>query len=243
MKRKLLAYAFALAALITLPVFVSCGDDDDSSDSELRHTSKKVDGHTFVDLGLPSGRLWATCNVGASSPAEYGDYFAWGETSAKSEYNWLTYKWCNGASYDDMTKYCTVAGFGYNGFTDNNSLLDAADDAATANWGGLCHTPTQTEFYELRDYCIWQWVSSYKGENVSGYYVISKQNGNYIFLPAAGYRLAGNVYNQGTYGCYWTANLRKGYSNYACDLFFHSGDADVSYYGYREYGFTVRPVL
>ena len=90
--------------------------------------------HEFVDLGLPSGTLWATCNVGANAPEEYGDYFAWGETAPKETHSWNTYKWCNGSS-TTMTKYCTNSSFGYNGFVDNKRVLDPEDDAAYVNWG------------------------------------------------------------------------------------------------------------
>ena len=90
--------------------------------------------HEWVDLGLPSGTLWATCNVGASSPEGYGDYFAWGETEPKDYYDWSTYKWCNGNEVT-LTKYCTDSFFGYNGFTDGKTELDPEDDAAYVNWG------------------------------------------------------------------------------------------------------------
>ena len=88
--------------------------------------------HEWVDLGLPSGTLWATCNVGANAPEEYGDYFAWGETAPKDYYDWSTYKWCKG-SYNTMTKYCTNSSYGYNGFTDGKTELDPEDDAAWFN--------------------------------------------------------------------------------------------------------------
>ena len=93
-----------------------------------------IEEHEWVDLGLPSGTLWATCNVGASKPEEYGDYFAWGETEPKDEYCWSTYLHCKG-DYNSLTKYCHQYDYGYNGFTDNLTELEPADDAATANWG------------------------------------------------------------------------------------------------------------
>ena len=104
--------------------------------------------HEYVDLGLPSGLLWATCNVGATSPEDYGDYFAWGETQPKDTYEWSTYQYCNG-SYNTLTKYCSNSSYGYNGFTDNLTTLLPEDDAATANWGGNWRMPTKEEFQEL----------------------------------------------------------------------------------------------
>ena len=105
---------FLLMAIALPFVLISC-DDKDEPDN-LRE-------HEWVDLGLPSGTLWATCNIGANAPEEYGDYFAWGETEPKDCYNWSTYKWCNG-DYDRLTKYCTESDYGYNGFTDGKTELD-----------------------------------------------------------------------------------------------------------------------
>ena len=113
--------------------------------------------HEFVDLGLPSGTLWATMNVGANSPEEYGDYFAWGETTPKDYYDWSTYQWCMG-SRSSFTKYCTDSSLGYNGFVDNKTELDPEDDAATANWGEMWRMPSDDQLYELKNVCIWQWT-------------------------------------------------------------------------------------
>ena len=99
------------------------------TEEEVTLTEEEVSGHDYVDLGLPSGTLWATCNVGASSPEEYGDYFAWGETETKEDYGWNTYKWCEGIEFQ-LTKYCYDSSYGYNGFTDYKRELDLEDDAA-----------------------------------------------------------------------------------------------------------------
>ena len=96
------------------------------------------DNHEWVDLGLPSGTLWATCNVGANAPEEYGDHFAWGETSPKDVYNWSTYQWCNGSMFT-LTKYNTESSLG---MVDNKTELDPEDDAAYVNWGPSWRTPT-----------------------------------------------------------------------------------------------------
>lgn len=106
--------------------------------------------HDYVDLGLPSGTLWATCNVGASNPWDEGDYFAWGETKPKSNYSRSTYKYANGDS-NGLTKYCKDPDYGYNGYTDSRTTLELSDDAATANWGSSWCMPTQAQFQELKD--------------------------------------------------------------------------------------------
>ena len=102
-------------------------------------------GHEYVDLGLPSRIKWATCNVGATTPEEYGDYFAWGETEPKDNYDWSTYKWCN-ESNATMTKYCTDSSYGT---VDNKTVLELEDDAAYVNWGGNWRMPTKAELDEL----------------------------------------------------------------------------------------------
>ncbi|MBQ5370375.1 MAG: T9SS C-terminal target domain-containing protein, partial [Bacteroidaceae bacterium] len=122
----------------------------------------EMDGHEYVDLGLSV--KWATCNVGADSPEDYGDYFAWGETSPKSTYDWSTYKWCKGA-YDNLTKYNTNSGFGT---VDNKNQLDLSDDAARANWGGSWRMPTDEEFIELGEKCSWKRTTQ---NGVKGYKV------------------------------------------------------------------------
>ena len=134
-------------------------------------------GHRYVDLGLSV--KWATCNVGASKPELYGDYFAWGETQPKGYYDWSNYKWCNGTS-DNLTKYCTDSIFGT---VDNKTVLEAADDAAHANWGGSWRMPTAEEWSELQHNCTW----TLTGLNGVGGYKVTADNGNSIFLPASGY--------------------------------------------------------
>ena len=194
-------------------------------------------GYAYVDLGLPSGAKWATYNVGADSPYEFGDYFAWGETSPKSKYTWETYKYCNGSS-NTMTKYCTQSSYGYNGFTDGKTTLDLIDDAARANWGGTWRMPTAAEQNELRNNCTWTWITQ---NGVNGYKVTSKTNGNSIFLPAAGYRDGTSVYDVGSYGRYWSSSLTESYPSCASYLSFYSGTVDW-YIDNRDYGRTVRAV-
>ncbi len=137
--------------------------------------------YTYVDLGLESGTKWATYNVGATKPTEYGDYFAWGETKPKEDYSWETYKWCNGDE-TSLTKYNTKSDYGT---VDNKKVLDAEDDAATANWGSAWRMPTPVEQRELLEGCDWEWVVDFNGSGVNGQLGTSKKNGNTIFLPAA----------------------------------------------------------
>ena len=192
-------------------------------------------GHEWVDLGLSV--KWATCNVGASTPEGYGNYYAWGETKPKTNYNWSTYKWCNG-SYDTQTKYCTSSS---SGRVDNKTVLDFADDAARANWGGQWRMPTDAEWTELRTKCTWTWTDAYNGTGVKGRIVTSKTNGNSIFLPAAGCRDYDDLYSAGYYGSYWSSSLRTDYPNNAWDAGFRSDNVGRGSNN-RNYGQSVRPI-
>ncbi len=205
----------------------------------------EINGHYAVDLGLPSGTLWATCNVGAAKPVDYGDYFAWGETKPKQIYDKKNYKWCGvedefGMIVEDdyITKYNTDSDYGT---VDNKTTLEPEDDAARANWGGDWRMPTKAEQDELRRECTWEWITGKNsaGNDVAGY-KITGPNGNSIFLPAAGYRNY-SFYYAGTYGFYWSSSLDTGYPYDACGLDFGS-----VYYvwsrSYRFYGNSVRAV-
>ncbi len=175
-----------------------------SCEKETSIEKQLMNGHKYVDLGLPSGLMWATCNVGASSPEKYGDYFAWGETEEKDEYSWSTYKWCNGDQpVLTFTKYNTGNS---PGTADHKTTLDLSDDAAHANWGGDWRIPTLEEWNELRnsDNVTWEWT---RQKDVSGYLVTSKYNGNSIFLPEAGFRRESDLVTKNPGGDYWTSSL------------------------------------
>ena len=193
----------------------------------------------YVDLGLPSGTLWATCNVGAEKPEDYGDYFAWGETVTKTVYNWGTYKY--GHKVDDwyyLTKYCSISGEGYDGFTDNLTVLEAGDDAATANWGSGWHTPTAEQWQELIDNTTGTWTSL---NNVNGSRYTAS-NGNSIFLPAAGSLIEdGDLQNASDRGYYWSSSLitSNPRSAYGFIIGMSSGYLDING---RIRGYSVRPV-
>ena len=191
-------------------------------------------GYEYVDLGLSV--KWATCNVGASKPEEYGDYFAWGETQPKSTYHLSTYKYCNGSS-STLTKYNTVSS---QGTVDNKTTLELSDDAARANWGGSWRMPTDAEMTELREQCTWTWTSQ---NGMKGCRVTSNSNGNSIFLPAAGNRYDGSLGGAGSYGYYWSSSLYTDNPHGAYALYFYS-DSDLVDWNlnFREYGLSVRPV-
>ena len=197
-------------------------------------------GHEYVDLGLSV--MWATCNVGASRPEEFGNYYAWGEVAPKKYYDWTTYKYCNG-SYKTLTKYNTVSDFG---LVDNKTTLEPNDDAATANWGGEWRTPTKAELEELRKYCTWEWIIIH---GIQGSLITSEKNGNTIFWPASGYIYRNSTeacnhkeqYLGGPRGYYWSnvISSSKPYSAYSRD----NDDCTASWsYGSRVFGHTIRPV-
>ena len=193
------------------------------------------DEHAYIDLGLPSGTLWATCNVGANAPEEYGDYFAWGETAPKDVYDWSNYQYCMG-SQSTLTKYCNNPYYGYNGFTDNLTILLPEDDAATANWGSDWRMPTNEEWQELLDNTTSTWTSQ---NSVNGI-LFTASNGNGLFLPAAGGRWDSSLYFVGSDGCYWSDSLTTCNPN-ACYFYFNS----VNYYAVsssRRIGQSVRAV-
>ena len=193
--------------------------------------------HEYVDLGLPSGTLWATCNVGANAPEDYGDYFAWGETTTKGIYVWDTYKYVGG--YDaEMTKYCYDSFYGYKDFTDTLTTLQMGDDPAAANWGeGWC-IPTKAQWEELLNNTTHQWTTR---NGVKGRLFTSKKNGQSLFMPAAGYRRDDELRDAGSYGYYWSSSLDTNSPHRACDLGFTLDECDMETDN-RYRGFSVRPV-
>ena len=194
-------------------------------------------GYGYVDLGLSV--KWATMNVGASSPEDYGDYFAWGETTTKTTYNMFTYKYYN-LSSGTITKYNNSSDYGTE---DNKTQLDLSDDAARANWGGSWRMPTDAEFTELREQCTWTiiQVKDNSGGIINvGYNVTSKSNGNSIFLPAAGWRNDSSLSYAGSNGYYWSSSLGTDAMLAWC-VFFNSIEVSRGNMG-REDGLSVRPV-
>ena len=168
--------------------------DDNGGDDDLN-------GHDYVDLGLPSGTLWATCNLGAETPEDGGDFFAWGETALKTTYNWSTYKYCRGGGgWNTLTKYCNYANYGYNGYIDILFTLLPEDDAATAQWGDSWSIPTESQWRELIDNTTNVWTTQ---NGVSGR-LFTANNGNTLFLPASGSWSDDELVSVGNRGCYWS---------------------------------------
>ena len=186
-----------------------------------------INGHEYVDLGLPSGLKWATCNVGASSPEDYGNYYAWGEVTTKS-----TYDTGNSETYG-----LSISQLQSQGYIDGEGNLTPSHDAATANWGGSWRMPTRTEQQELLNNCTWTWCI----KNGKNGYKVTGPNGNSIFLPAAGYRNGSSLYYAGSYGGYWSSTPREDSSDDAWNLYFTSSVQYMNY-GHRYYGRSVRPV-
>jgi hypothetical protein len=192
--------------MLALTLVVGCGNTDKKKDSNPSH-----EGHEYVDLGLSV--KWATCNIGANSPEDYGEYYAWGETSTKSSY------------LDDN---CTT----WNQKIDD--IKGTNRDVAHVKWGGDWRMPTKEEFDELCEKCNWEWTGS--GYKVTG------PNGNSIYLPAAGCHSIEMLFGDGFVGYYWSSTPYSEGTQGAYDLFFDSDDQDAGW-GDRYYGYTVRPVL
>lgn len=205
--------------------------------------------HEYVDLGLPSGTLWATCNVGAENPWDYGDYFAWGETEPKEatyKYMWHYYKYGN---IRKITKYCTNEERGYNGFTDGKIRLEPDDDASTVNWGGEWCMPTEEQWKELTHNCVWTMATQ---NGINGYEA-KGPNGNTIFLPASGHK---DGYDEGCilttgpvdrtsigkFGCYWSSSLYEQSGAFMFYFYFMENDKPGVIAEYRYMGQSVRPV-
>lgn len=200
--------------------------------------TSSYNGHEYVDLGLSV--MWATMNVGAESPEDAGDYFAWGETISKTNYDWSTYKWCNG-DLESLTKYNLRISMGS---IDKKTELEESDDAANMNWGGIWRMPTDAEWTELLEQCNWAWTTI---NSVNGYKVMSKRNGNSIFLPAAGF-LAGSddldspLKHLGREGHYWSRSLYKEFSGFAKCLIMYSHKPNI-FFSNRDCGLSVRAVV
>lgn len=212
------SFLFCLLVVFSL-LFVSCGNKkSDTTVSSSNNRICTINGHEYVDLGLPSGLKWATCNVGASSPEDYGDYYAWGETSTKSDYSLS-----NSTTYGKQMS--SIAG-------------NPTWDVACNKWGSPWRLPTEAEFQELIDNCTWEWTTQ---NEINGYKVTSKKNGNSIFLPAAGSWDGLWFYYPGSLGNYWSATPYESYAGSAYSLNFYEGDRSTSWGG-RYYGYSLRPV-
>ena len=217
-----------------------------------------------IDLGLPSGVKWGSFNMGASKPEDYGDYFAWGETTTHYEpggaqsdspawkheqwsdygeksyaggYDWRAYKFYMWDS-QDLAKYCTKAIYGYDGFTDGKTVLDPEDDVAHVVFGGEWRTPSWAEMEELKNACTWEKTTQ---DGVNGYKVTGP-NGNSIFLPAAGERFNTSLELLNAEGLYWTSSLYPTRPDRSVAINFDADGICWISGWYRRYGLTIRPV-
>lgn len=231
------------ACAVMLGLFAACGGSkarNGATDGQPQDSVQLlgdgvyvINGHRFVDLGLPSATLWAEANVGASQSASPGERFAWGETSPKSRYEWSTYKFGSDSS---LARYCDGDGL---------LRLTAADDAATVCWHSPCRMPSAAECRELLDTanCTWQWTSRMLDGDVvaCGYEVKSRHNGNSIFLPAAGSRDGVSTDGVGDYGCYWAGERSPEFAANACAMAFNADEHSWNYCS-RHSGGSVRAV-
>lgn len=204
-------------------------------------TKSEEKGHTYVDLGLSV--KWATCNIGAVTPQDFGGYYAWGEVKSKDNYTWSTYKYCEG-TYLSLIKYCDVNGYGN---MDNRTVLGIADDVAASTWRGKWRMPTNQEFEELIANCTW---ISAKVDNVTGFLVKGTKPGytdSSIFLPAGGYYKDYTCTGKGSMGAYWSGSLGINSPHQARGIYFsYGGNSALNQYGpfvdSRCYGLSVRAV-
>lgn len=219
--------------------------------------------HEWVDLGLPTGTKWATCNIGATKPEEIGDHFAWGEVKPKEGYSFLNYKYNSHETFK-LTRYNTDHSEGENGFVDGKTTLDLEDDAAYVNWGGKWMMPTMVQQMELRNECYWEWTEDYNGSGVAGFIVYKAKaeadkgviykdetpsssyslGDAHIFLPAAGEcSFNGDLDYAGSDGYYWSSSLNAGRPQNAWIVIFKSDDASNYKGGFRDHGYSVRAVI
>ena len=240
-KNMLAGKAYSYSATVKTGTNINGADVAWDDNGQVINYKPDVNGREYVDLGLSV--LWATCNLGAIYPEEYGDYFAWGETEVKATYTWSTYKYSYGNS-SAITKYCNDSNYGNNSYTDTNFTLEMEDDVAHKLWGGGWRMPTEIEFNELlrAENCSWTWTKQ-NGKN--GFMVTSKKSGyenNSIFLPVAGYRYnTDSRQDVGSEGYYWSSSLYLYYPTRAKFLKLSSSSYKMSEHE-RFYGLPIRPV-
>ncbi|MBQ6963990.1 MAG: hypothetical protein IJP79_09845 [Paludibacteraceae bacterium] len=249
---------------LSFVAFVSCSDDKEKTSSKggsSVYKSGTQDGHDYVDLGLPSGTKWATCNVGATKPEEVGNFYAWGEVEPKDNYDWSTYKHSITHGIYKYEASVTKYKIGYN--EDNKRVLDLEDDAAYVNWGGKWRMPTKTQLEELVSQCYTVVDWNYKGTKILGciFYkakspedkgVMARYSSEvsssysyadaHIFLPHP--RRNNNKASGDVERCYWSSSLEEDYSkNYTCAWALLVEDSRCVLYRSRASGCPIRPVF
>ena len=206
-------------------------------DIDSMFISGKQPDHQYVDLGLSV--KWASCNMGANSPEEYGDYYSWGETKPKEYYGWDAYLWGTGTFYPrNLNKYNTTRSYGP---VDNMTILELNDDAPFVYWGAPWHVPTQENMDELRTKCNWTWTTL---NGVNGYLVTSKVKGytdRSIFLPASGIMEDIGLLYDGERGFYWTNSLTN--ESMSANMLLLEERRPYSSAASRNYGCCIRPVF
>lgn len=238
MKKIVFLSAIVVATLLT---FSGC-DKENGKNGITPKENGSEKGYQYIELGLSV--RWATFNIGAITPEEYGDTYAWGENEHKDAfYLWEEYKWC-GSSRETLTKYCTSSSYGA---VDHKTTLDPEDDVAHVRWGGSWRMPTKAELIELKENCTWTWygIGNTEFNGVAGYKVTSKIKGytdRFIFLPAGGYRQTESLHFAGYEGYYWSSTLYTGGPFNSWSLYFDSKDVDANRYTARYFGIYVRPV-
>lgn len=211
----------------------------DNKKTEYYNGSGSLNNHSYVNLGLPSGTLWSTCNIGADTLYDCGNYFSWAEIEPKNTYSWNTYKYCNDGM-DKLTKYCHNSNCGNNGFTDDLTSYEIDDDAATINWGEGWRTPTYTDLEELIRHCT---ISQTCINGIKGMCITGK-NGKSIFLPAIGYIVNNTKEYEGVACYYWSSSLNVfnegAYLAWSTSI--HQADNPGLYTSLRANGLPIRPV-
>lgn len=199
----------------------------------VAQTTGEEAGHTWIDLGLPSGVKWAATNIGADQPQDEGDYYAWGEKTLKTDFRWATYS--HGTGQNSLTKYSK---------SDELLSLDATDDIVVSSWGGTWRMPTKEEWGELQEHCVWTWTDDYNKTGAAGYVVRSKSGDDSLFLPAAGCRYANRINEKGVHGYYWSSTLfnSSSYWGSAYQLQFIRAFVKSDWNHTRYYGSSVRGV-
>ena len=226
----------AIAAIMLMMVAVSCNKPVEPGNVDVG-PANELNGHEYVDLGLPSGTLWATCNLGANVPEDFGDYIAWGEIDPKEIYDWKCYRY--GRFFQDryeLNKYCTDSLYGLDGFVDGRILLEPDDDVVQVCWGEGWRMPAVEEWEELLLNTTGTWTVQ---NDVNGW-LFTASNGNSLFLPAAGCWW-GTDFNAGI-GLYWSSSVNKEFPYRAWGFHFNSDSSHLCGSSDRNRGQTVRAV-
>lgn len=225
-----------MLAVILMMVFAA-GCNKPDGPNHGNDQKNELNGHEYVDLGLPSGTLWATCNIGAETVEEFGDYFAWGETEPKELYDWKSYQYGRFIHERyELNKYCTVSAYGFNGFVDNLTVMEPDDDVARTCWGEGWRMPTIGEWEELflNTTGVWTTLNDVKGWRCTA------SNGNSLFLPAAGYWWD-DTFNADL-GLYWSRTINKEFPYRAWGFHFNCDSSHLCGSSDRNRGQTVRAV-